>query len=175
MTNAVLPRQSSPIFATAYRGDDRQSTGQRDRYRRAAWPRHCDRAGRCRCCCRSRADRDAPGLGLRGYPLIDGGRAAELTLNGVTLGTDALLGRQGEAFVAVERCVGHGILALCAEALGAMDAAKTATLEYLQTRRQFGVAIGSFQALQHRMADMLLEIEHHHLARFIALGKESMQ
>jgi len=96
-------------------------------------------------------------------------------LNGVTLGTDALLGRQGEAFVAVERCVGHGILALCAEALGAMDAAKTATLEYLQTRRQFGVAIGGFQALQHRMADMLLEIEHHHLARFIALGKESMQ
>jgi len=59
----------------------------------------------------------------------------------------------------LERAVGRGILALCAEALGAMEVAKTATLDYLRTRKQFGVAIGSFQALQHRMADMALEIE----------------
>ena len=51
------------------------------------------------------------------------------------------------------------MLALCAEAVGAMEAAKTATLDYLRTRKQFGLAIGSFQALQHRMADLLLEIE----------------
>ena len=51
------------------------------------------------------------------------------------------------------------MLALCAEAVGAMEVAKRDTLEYLQTRKQFGVAIGSFQALQHRMADLLLEIE----------------
>ncbi|HWT37149.1 MAG TPA: acyl-CoA dehydrogenase family protein, partial [Paraburkholderia sp.] len=55
--------------------------------------------------------------------------------------------------------IGAGVLALCAEALGAMDVAKEHTLEYLRTRRQFGVAIGSFQALQHRMAELLLEIE----------------
>jgi alkylation response protein AidB-like acyl-CoA dehydrogenase len=54
---------------------------------------------------------------------------------------------------------GFALLALAAEALGAMDVAKQNTLEYLQTRKQFGVAIGSFQALQHRMADLLLEVE----------------
>ncbi|MCH3747020.1 hypothetical protein LZB86_08880, partial [Campylobacter coli] len=59
----------------------------------------------------------------------------------------------------LEHATGRGILALCAEAVGAMDCARDATLEYLRTRRQFGVPIGSFQALQHRMADVLLEIE----------------
>ncbi len=102
---------------------------------------------------------DAPGLSLRGYPTIDGSRAAELTLRGVALGADALLGTDGAGFATLERAVASGVLALCAESVGAMDAAKEATLEYLRTRKQFGVLIGSFQALQHRMADMLLEIE----------------
>ena len=102
---------------------------------------------------------DAAGLSLRGYPLIDGGRAAELILTGVTVGADALLGALGAGHATLEKAVGAGILALCAESLGAMDAAKEATLEYLRTRKQFGVPIGSFQALQHRMADLLLEIE----------------
>jgi alkylation response protein AidB-like acyl-CoA dehydrogenase len=101
----------------------------------------------------------APGLAVRGYPLIDGGRAAELTLNGVVLGADALLGAQGQGHATLERAIGRGVLALCAESLGAMEAAKTATLDYLRTRKQFGLLIGSFQALQHRMADLLLEIE----------------
>ncbi len=100
-----------------------------------------------------------PGLTLRGYPTIDGGRAAELTLAGVTLGADALLGAEGAGAATIEHSVGKGVLALCAEAVGAMDVAKDATLEYLRTRKQFGVPIGSFQALQHRMADMLVEIE----------------
>ncbi|WP_119157711.1 acyl-CoA dehydrogenase family protein [Caldimonas tepidiphila] len=100
-----------------------------------------------------------PGLSQRGYPLIDGGHAAELVLDGVEVGTDALLGAEGAAFATIERVTGAGILALCAEAVGAMDAAKDATLEYLRTRKQFGVPIGSFQALQHRMADLLLEVE----------------
>jgi hypothetical protein len=99
------------------------------------------------------------GLSLRGYPNIDGGRAAEVKLDNVTLGPDALLGTEGAALAIVENVVGTGILALCAESLGAMDAAKDATLDYLRTRKQFGVPIGSFQALQHRMADLLLEIE----------------
>ncbi|MDT4821053.1 Acyl-CoA dehydrogenase [compost metagenome] len=99
------------------------------------------------------------GLTVRGCPAIDGGRVAELTLDGVTLGADALLGAEGQGAATLERAIGRGVLALCAEALGAMEAAKTATLEYLRTRKQFGILIGSFQALQHRMADLLLEIE----------------
>ena len=102
---------------------------------------------------------NTPGLSLRGYPTIDGSHAAELTLHGAEVGVDALLGAEGEGFATLERAVGNGVLALCAEGLGAMDAAKEATLEYLRTRKQFGVLIGSFQALQHRMADLLLEIE----------------
>ena len=84
---------------------------------------------------------------------------ASLQLENVQLGADALLGAEGAGHASLERAVGRGILALCAEAVGAMDMAKAATLDYLRTRKQFGVAIGSFQALQHRMADMALEIE----------------
>lgn len=103
--------------------------------------------------------RDAAGLTVRGYRKIDGGRAAEVVLDDVCVGDDALLGPQDAGFATLERSIGFGVLALCAEALGAMDVAKDFTLEYLRTRKQFGVAIGSFQALQHRMADLLLEIE----------------
>ena len=101
---------------------------------------------------------DTRGLSLRGYPTIDGGRAAELTLKAVSVGANALLGIDGAGYATLERVVGTGILALCAESLGAMEAAKEATLEYLRTRKQFGALIGSFQALQHRMADLLIEI-----------------
>ena len=100
---------------------------------------------------------DAKELKLRGYPLIDGGRGAELLLTGVKLGEDALLLRDGHSVL--QRALDCGLLALAAESLGAMEAVKTATLDYLQTRKQFGVPIGSFQALQHRMADLLLEVE----------------
>lgn len=102
---------------------------------------------------------DAAGLSMVGSPTMDGGRVAELTFSGVRVGADALLGESGQGFAAIERAVGRGVLALCAEALGAMEATKEATLDYLRTRKQFGVVIGSFQALQHRMADLLLEIE----------------
>ncbi|WP_025598861.1 acyl-CoA dehydrogenase family protein [Burkholderia sp. WSM2230] len=103
--------------------------------------------------------RDAAGVSVRGYPKIDGGRAAEVTLQDVTLRDDALLGAQGAGFATLEYAIACGVLALCSEAVGAMDIAKDYTLDYLRTRKQFGVALGSFQALQHRMADMLLEIE----------------
>ncbi|NMM80147.1 pimeloyl-CoA dehydrogenase small subunit [Acidovorax sp. SRB_14] len=102
---------------------------------------------------------DAPGVVRRGMGRIDGGRVAEVTLDNVQLGADALLGAEGQGFATLELAVGWGVLALCAEALGAMEVAKKDTLEYLQTRKQFGVPIGSFQALQHRMADLLLEVE----------------
>lgn len=103
--------------------------------------------------------RDAAGLTVTGTPSIDGGRVAELAFDGVQLDAGAILGVEGEGYVTLERAIGRGVLALCAESLGAMEAAKTATLDYLRTRKQFGVVIGSFQALQHRMADLLLEIE----------------
>ncbi|HCQ48562.1 MAG TPA: pimeloyl-CoA dehydrogenase small subunit, partial [Achromobacter sp.] len=76
------------------------------------------------------------GLGVRGYGLIDGGRAAEVTLDNVKLGPEALLGDVDTGYAVLERAVGRGILALCAEAVGAMDCARDATLEYLRTRRQ---------------------------------------
>jgi alkylation response protein AidB-like acyl-CoA dehydrogenase len=99
------------------------------------------------------------GVTVRGYPTIDGGRAAEVHFDHVKLSADALLGAEGRAISTLEHAVGRGLLALCAEALGAMEVAKQCTVEYLQTRKQFGVPIGSFQALQHRMANLLLEIE----------------
>jgi len=102
---------------------------------------------------------DAQGLAWRGYRKVDGGRAAELTLDAVKVGADALLGAEGEGAAILEHATGWGLLALAAESLGAMEVAKRDTLEYLRTRKQFGVPIGSFQALQHRMADLLLEIE----------------
>ncbi|MDQ2822173.1 MAG: acyl-CoA dehydrogenase [Pseudomonadota bacterium] len=103
--------------------------------------------------------RDAAGLTVTGTPSIDGSRVAELAFDGMQLGADAILGVEGEGYATLERAIGRGVLALCAESLGAMEAAKAATLDYLRTRKQFGMVIGSFQALQHRMADLLLEIE----------------
>jgi alkylation response protein AidB-like acyl-CoA dehydrogenase len=103
--------------------------------------------------------KQAAGVSVLGTPTIDGGRVAELTLDDVRLEAGALLGVEGQGHALLERAIGRGVLALCAESLGAMEAAKAATLEYLRTRKQFGVPIGSFQALQHRMADLLLEIE----------------
>jgi len=102
---------------------------------------------------------NASGIQKKGYARIDGGRAADVVFDQVQLGADALLGAEGQGFALLEQATGWGILALCAESLGAMEVAKRHTLEYLQTRKQFGVPIGSFQALQHRMADVLLEVE----------------
>ena len=102
---------------------------------------------------------NAAGLTRRGNGRIDGGRTAELTFANVAVGADALLGTEGQGLAVLERISGYALLALAAESLGAMDVAKDQTLEYLRTRKQFGVPIGSFQALQHRMADLLLEVE----------------
>lgn len=104
-------------------------------------------------------DGKAAGIAKRGYSRMEGGRAAELTFENVQLAEDALLGAESQGHGVLEHVQGFALLALAAEALGAMDVAKQNTLEYLQTRKQFGVAIGSFQALQHRMADLLLEVE----------------
>lgn len=104
-------------------------------------------------------DAAAPGVSIRNFPGIDGSRTAEIVFEGVRLQADALLGTLGEGFLPLEKAVDRGIAALCAEATGAMTKIIDITVEYLQTRKQFGKAIGSFQALQHRVADMLIATE----------------
>jgi alkylation response protein AidB-like acyl-CoA dehydrogenase len=103
--------------------------------------------------------RGAAGVTVTGTPSIDGGRVAGLHFDNVVVDAGDILGAANDGYATLERAMGRGVLALCAESLGAMEAAKAATLEYLRTRKQFGMVIGSFQALQHRMADLLLEIE----------------
>lgn len=98
--------------------------------------------------------RNAPGLSIQGYPLIDGGRAGDLHL----VDTPSTLVAEA-GYPVIEDVVAAGIVALSWEAVGIMDVTRMATLEYLRTRRQFGVPIGKFQALQHRMATVALEIE----------------
>lgn len=99
------------------------------------------------------------GVGCIGYINVDGTSSARITLDAVPLAQGQRLGPPGQAIAALEAAHARATLALCAEALGAMEAAKTLTIDYLQERKQFGVPIGSFQALQHRLADMLIEIE----------------
>lgn len=103
--------------------------------------------------------RDAPGVRLLAYPTLDGQRAAEVTLSDVSLPADAILGEPGVAFPALDAAFDLGVAGLCAEATGVLQAALDATLEYTKTRKQFGVPIARFQALQHRMADMLIHVE----------------
>jgi pimeloyl-CoA dehydrogenase small subunit len=104
-------------------------------------------------------DATAPGVSVRGYPTVDGLRAAEVTLSNVRVDAGAALGEPGAAFPLIERVVDQAIAALCAEAVGAMAAMHETTVEYMKTRKQFGVTIGSFQVLQHRAADMLIAVE----------------
>jgi pimeloyl-CoA dehydrogenase small subunit len=111
-------------------------------------------------------DAAADGVTRRGYPTVDGLRAAEVTLSRVRVAADAVIGEPGDAFTLIERVVGGAIAALAAEAVGAMAAMHELTVDYLKTRKQFGVPIGNFQVLQHRAADMLIALEE---ARSLAL------
>ena len=113
---------------------------------------------------------DSAGLDLRGYPLLAGGRAAEVTLDAVRLPASARLGAAGAAFPAIAEAVAAANVALAAEALGAMETATELTRGYLMTRKQFGRPIGSFQALQHRFSDLLIELEQARSAAINAAG-----
>jgi hypothetical protein len=104
-------------------------------------------------------DAHAANLDLRGFKTIDGRRAAEITLNDVRIPAADLLGKEGEGVALLEACRDRAIAALCAEALGAMGELNAVTLEYAKTRKQFGVPLGSFQVLQHRMVDMFIALE----------------
>lgn len=101
----------------------------------------------------------APGVSRRGYPTQDGQRAADVSLASVKVGRDGVIGAPGKGFAVLERVVHEGIAALAAEAVGAMAALHELTVDYLKTRKQFGVPIGSFQVLQHRSVDMFTHLE----------------
>jgi pimeloyl-CoA dehydrogenase small subunit len=104
-------------------------------------------------------DAKAPGVTRRGYPTMDGLRAAEVTLANVKVGADAVIGEPGNAFPLIEQVTDVAIAALAAEAVGAMSAMHELTVDYLKQRKQFGVPIGNFQVLQHRAGEMLIALE----------------
>jgi pimeloyl-CoA dehydrogenase small subunit len=111
-------------------------------------------------------DAGAAGVSRRAYPTVDGLRAAEVALSRVRVATDDVIGEPGNAFPLIAQVVDGAIAALAAEAVGAMAAMHEITVEYLKTRKQFGVPIGNFQVLQHRAAEMLIALEQ---ARSMAL------
>ncbi|MDP2126156.1 MAG: acyl-CoA dehydrogenase family protein [Pseudohongiella sp.] len=111
-------------------------------------------------------DASASGISKREYTAVDGHRAAEVQFNDVKVSADSLLGAEGKALTALERVIDRAALAVSAEAVGAMDCLLKKTVEYTKTRKQFGVAIGTFQALQHRMSEMFIECQ---LARSIVI------
>jgi pimeloyl-CoA dehydrogenase small subunit len=102
---------------------------------------------------------NAKGISIKGYPTQDGLHAADVTFTGVEVGADAAIGDPENALSLIEAVVDDARIALCAEAVGLMDESLKATVEYLKTRTQFGVPIGSFQVLQHRAADMFVAVE----------------
>jgi len=113
---------------------------------------------------------DAPGVSRRGYRTQDGARAAEVMLEGVRVSAADVIGDPSAGLSVIEDVADGAIAALCAEAVGAMQEALKLTVEYLKTRKQFGVTIGSFQALQHRASDMLVALEQaRSMAAFAAM------
>ena len=104
-------------------------------------------------------DSSANGISRRDYPTIDGGRASEITFDNVEVSEGDVLGEMDAGLALLEVGINNGILAVCAEAVGAMEVLYKTTVEYCKTREQFGQPIGKFQVLQHRMVDMFMEHE----------------
>tara|TARA_Y100000385_G_scaffold209448_1_gene217268 strand:- start:210 stop:1349 length:1140 start_codon:yes stop_codon:yes gene_type:complete len=114
-------------------------------------------------------DANAQGVSKVLYPMMDAQRVANITFDNVQLGADALLGDAGSALDVVNEVIRDALLALASEAVGIMGTLNAKTLEYAKTREQFGVAIGSFQALQHRMVDTMMAFEQSKSLLFKAL------
>jgi alkylation response protein AidB-like acyl-CoA dehydrogenase len=114
-------------------------------------------------------DANAQGVSKVLYPMMDAQRVANITFDNVQLGADALLGDAGSALDVVNEVIRDALLALASEAVGIMGTLNAKTLEYTKTREQFGVAIGSFQALQHRMVDTMMAFEQSKSLLFKAL------
>ena len=112
-------------------------------------------------------DAKAPGVTVEGFPTIDGRRCADIRFDGVQLDASCIVGPTDQGLALAEWALDQGLAALAAEAVGCMDRLTELTCEHLATRKQFGVAIGTFQSLQHRAADMRIAVEQ---ARALALA-----
>jgi len=104
-------------------------------------------------------DANSSGLSLRDYQTVDNRRASEVTLESVTVPLSSLIGELDQGLSILESSIDRSILAISAEAVGAMEVLYKTTVEYTKTREQFGTAIGKFQVLQHRMVDMFMQYE----------------
>jgi alkylation response protein AidB-like acyl-CoA dehydrogenase len=113
-------------------------------------------------------DGGAPGVSRRPYGTIDGLRAAEVALENVAVPADSVIGEVGAGLPLIEDAARRGMAALAAEAVGIMDTMQSLTNEYLKTRQQFGRPLGKFQALQHRMVDILIACEECRSAALVA-------
>lgn len=100
----------------------------------------------------------ADGISMRSYPTVDGGMAAEVQFDGVSVGADALLTAE-DGLADIELVVDEATVAACAEAVGCLHQLHAQTMQYAKERKQFGRAIADFQVLQHRMVDMFMEVE----------------
>ena len=103
--------------------------------------------------------KDNPGLSLKNYKTYDGRSASELHMTDVAVSNLALVGELDNGFAIAAPIFSRAIVAVCAEAVGAMDALLAATVDYTKQRKQFGQSISGFQVLRHRMVDMFMEIE----------------
>ncbi|HEF4760886.1 TPA: acyl-CoA dehydrogenase family protein [Pseudomonas putida] len=115
-------------------------------------------------------DADSPGLQRQTLPLHDGTWAQDLHFDAVEVGAEALLGKAGQGLHGLREGLASGIVTLCAELIGVMEKTIEVTADYLKVRQQFGVPIGSFQALQHRLADMATEMELARSSLHVALA-----
>ncbi|HEY5046533.1 MAG TPA: acyl-CoA dehydrogenase [Rhizomicrobium sp.] len=104
-------------------------------------------------------DRKSTGVSTRDYPTMDGLRASEITFENVEVPADNVIGEIDNGLGLVEQVTDYAIAAHCSEAVGAMKVLLDSTVEYSKTRKQFGVPIGKFQVLQHRMVDMFMQCE----------------
>lgn len=150
--------------AVTRRGDGYVLNGHKAVVRNAPWATHvlvtaCDdaRISAREGICVALVRKDAAGMTSRDYATVDGGRAAELYFDNVAISADDLVLRN--ALAAIEQTVDDATIALCAEAVGVMRRLYRDTLDYARERKQFGAAIASFQVLQHRMADMRMQLE----------------
>lgn len=117
---------------------------------------------------------NAKGITKKSYPTQDGLHAADITFTGVEVGADAVIGNPDDSLALIERVVDDARTALCAEAVGLMDESLKTTVEYIKTRKQFGVAIGTFQSLQHRASDMFVAVEQaRSMSMFATMASDS--
>ena len=111
------------------------------------------------------------GVSLRSYPTVDGLQAADVMIDGALVGADALIGEEGHGLAILEAVIADTTLAVSAEAVGIMAVLVDKTVEYSKNRKQFGLPIGAFQALQHRMVDMFMEHEQTRSLLYMAAMK----